>query len=228
MDYELFETFSPEISPESRPAIPASAYRPIKRCVSCQSIFLTDTNCEACGLSLLYHPVGAPFSSKSLYGFKERYYSSLPLYVRFFTILENKNSVVAKTYTRQLVKRLDDLLIAFGVSELIESSKRRYFYIEMMELVDELLRYGTEPLVIQQKIENSMLEVGPLLAQELLNYLIESKKENTLAKPWDEQLLSQRLGGMRVEYILKMVLITATVLAIAVNYYEIISSQFGR
>jgi hypothetical protein len=33
---------------------------------------------------------------------------------------------------------------------------------------------------------------------------------------------------LRVEYILKAFLITATVVAIAVNYYEMISSQFGR
>ena len=228
MDYEIFETFSPEISPDSRPAIPASAYKPARRCPSCQSVFLTDTNCEACGRSLLYHPIGEPFSAKSLYGFKERYYASFPLYMKYFPIFEEKTAAPAKAYVRHLMKRFDDLISAFAVESTIESKNRRYFYVEMMELIDELLRYGTDALIIQQKIEGQLLDTGPLLTQELLLYLAESKKENVLSRPWGEQMLNHRIGGMRVEYILKAVLITATVVAIAVNYYEVISSQFGK
>lgn len=228
MDYEIFDTFSPEVSPESRPAIPESAYKPIKRCPACQSVFLTDTNCEACGRSLLYHPIGAPFSAKSLYGFKERYYASFPFYMQYFPIFEEKTGAAAKMYVRQLVKRFDDLIMAFGMNNTIETKNRRYFYVEIMELIDELLRYGTDALVIQQKIENKMLDTGPLLTQELLLYLVESKKENKLSRPWGELMLNHRIGGLRVEYILKAFLITATVVAIAVNYYEMISSQFGK
>ncbi|MBC7714814.1 MAG: hypothetical protein H7177_15820 [Rhizobacter sp.] len=228
MDYELFETFSPEITPESRPAIPTSAYKPVKRCPSCQSVYLTDANCEACGRSLLYHPVGEPFSGKSLYGFKERYYATFPVYAKYFPVFEEKNTAATKTYTRMLMKRFDDLITAFGIENAIEAKNRRYFYVEMMELIDELLRYGTDPIIIQQKIEGKLLETGPLLSQELLLYLAESKNENKPARPWQEQFMNHRLGGIRVEYILKAVLITATVVAIAVNYYEIISSQFGK
>lgn len=228
MDYEIFETFSPEISPDSRPAIPESAYRPVKRCPNCQSVFLTDTNCEACGRSLLYHPIGEPFSAKSLYGFKERYYTSFPFYMKYFPIFEEKTGMAAKAYARHLTKRFDDLIVAFGDRSAIETKNRRYFYVEMMELIDELLRYGTDPLIIQQKIENKLLDTGPLLTQELLIYLSESKKENSLSRPWREVMMDHRIGGMRIEYILKAVLITATVVAIAVNYYGVISSQFGK
>ena len=228
MDYEIFDTFSPETSPESRPAIPDSAYKPIKRCPSCQSVFLTDTKCEACGRSLLFHPIGAPFSAKSLYGFKERYYSSFPIVLKYFPFFEDKKSAPALAYTRHLTKRFDDLLCAFGIENVIEAENRRYFYVEMMELIDELLRYGAESLVLQNKIENRLLETGPLLTQELLFYLAESKTQNFLSRPWQETMLNHRIGGMRVEYILKAVLITATVVAIAVNYYGVISSQFGK
>ncbi len=228
MDYEIFETFSPEISSESRPTIPESAYKPVKRCPNCQSVFLTDTNCEACGRSLLYHPVGEPFSAKSLYGFKERYYASFPFYVKYFPLFEEKTAAPAKAYARHLMKRFDDLINAFGVANAIETKNRRYFYVEMMELIDELLRYGTDPLILQQKIENKVLDTGTLLTQELLIYLAETKTQNSLSRPWTEIVMNHRLGGMRVEYILKALLITATVVAIAVNYYGVISSQFGK
>lgn len=228
MDYEIFETFSPEISPESRPAIPESAYKPVKRCPNCQSVYLTDINCEACGRSLLYHPVGEPFSGKSLYGFKERYYASFPVHIKYFPIFEDKTGAPAKAYVRLLSKRFDNLIEAFGVANAIIASNRRYFYVEMMELIDELLRYGTDSLVIQQKIENKILDTGPLLSQELLLYLSESKKQNSLTRPLKDIVMNHRIGGMRVEYILKTVLITTTVVAIAVNYYGVINSQFGR
>lgn len=228
MDYEIFNNLGPVRSPESRPAIPANSYKPVKRCPNCQSVYLTDTLCEACGRSLLYHPIGEPFSGKSLYGFKERYYASFPFLLKYFPVFEEKTGVAARAYTRHLSKRFDDLLNALGEENVIDVKNRRYFYVEMMELIDELLRYGTEPLLIQQKIENKMLETGPLLTQELLLYLADSKTHNSLSRPWTEILMNHRIGGMRVEYILKVILITATVVAIAVNYYGVISSQFGK
>lgn len=225
-----FETFIPEDRElddiQFRP--PLNVYKPVKRCPNCQSVYLTDTSCEACGRSLLYHPIGEPFSAKSLYGFKERYYEGLPYLVRCFPVLENKSTPESKSYTRKLLKRFDDLLSAFGESETINSNDRRFFYVETLELIDELLRYGVGPVVLQQKIEGVMMNAGTLLVQELLLYLGESQKSNTLARPWKEVLLGHRVLGMRVEFILKTLLITATVVALAVSYYDIISSQVGR
>lgn len=212
----------------SRPAIPASAYKPIKRCPSCQSVYLTDTNCEACGRSLMYHPIGEPFSAKSLYGFKERYYASFNPIIKYFPFFENKVGAEAKTYSRQLLKRFDDLLAAFGTPGAIKNEERRFFYVEMLELMDELLRYGIGPVMLQQKVEGRIMETGPLLSQKILEYLSESKVENKLTKPWTELSLNHRILGLRVEYWLKAVIITTTVVTMAVSYYEMISLQVGR
>ena len=76
----------------TKPLIPQSAYKPIKRCPNCQSVYLTDISCEDCGRSLLYHPIGEPFSAKSLYGFKERYYSNFSKIVKYYPFFENKIS----------------------------------------------------------------------------------------------------------------------------------------
>lgn len=227
---DTFEMFDLEVDSTavSRPAIPQSAYKPIKRCPNCQSVYLTDTNCEACGRSLLYHPIGDPFSAKSLYGFKERYYASFSPVVKFYPFFENKRGPAAKTYSRQLLKRFDDLLVAFGTPGAIANENRRFYYVEMLELMDELLRYGIGPVMLQQKVEGRIMETGPLLSQKILEYLQESKLENKLAKPWTEQLLNERVMGIRIEYWLKTLLITTTVVTLAVTYYEIISSQVGK
>lgn len=148
--------------------------------------------------------------------------------MKHLPFFENKQSTESKSYVRKLLKRFDDLLIAFGEAEAIANQQRRFFYVETMELMDELLRYGVNPIILQHKIEGSMMESGPLLAQELLNYLNETRSSNEPSKPWREILLNHQIVGLRVDYILKVVLITATVVALAVSYFDIISSQVGR
>lgn len=98
----------------------------------------------------------------------------------------------------------------------------------MLELIDELLRYGIGAAMLQHKVEMRIDETGTLLSQKILEYLQESKLENKLTKPWSEQLLHERFMGIRVEYWLKTIVITTTVVTMAVTYYEIISSQVGK
>ncbi len=213
---------------EFRASIPEKAYKPIKRCPNCQSVYLTDTNCEACGRSLLYHPIGEPFGPKSLYGFKERYYESFSTVVKYFPVFENKNAPHARSYVRKLLKRFDDLLFAFGDDETISSQNRRLFYVETMEMMDELLRYGVHSALLQEKIESASFANGSLLSEQLLIYLSESKKDIKLESSWGKQFLNHRLFGLRVEMILKTTLVAATVVAVAIAYYSAISSQVGR
>lgn len=227
---DIHEIFNIEVdtADTSRPVIPQDVYKKIKRCPSCQSIYLSDSKCEACGRSLLYHPIGDPFSAKSLYGFKERYYASFSQFVKFFPFFENKTGPLALTYSRQLLKRFDDLLIAFGAPGTITNESRRFYYVEMLELIDELLRYGIAPPLLQEKIEERIIETGPLLTQKILEYLSQSKLENKITKPWGVQLLDKRIMEIRIEFWLKTILITTTILILAVTYYELISSQVGK
>lgn len=211
-----------------RASIPEAAYKPVKRCPNCQSVYLTDKACEACGRSLLYHPIGDPFSAKSLYGFKERYYESFSTFVKYFHVFEDKSSPEAKSYVRKLMKRFDDLLIAFGDESAMSSDHRRLFYVEMMELIDELLRYGVSATLLQHKVEGYSFENGSLLSEQLLFYLNESKKENALDPSWKVQFLNHRMFGLKMDYILKTILIAATVVLVAVVYYDVISSQVGK
>lgn len=229
MNYDVFEITPGRGESEGiRASIPESAYRPVKRCQSCQSVYLTDTHCEACGRSLLFHPIGEPFSAKSLYGFKERYYASFSPVVKYFPVFENQEGKEAKSYVRKLTKRFDDLMEAFGDESAMDTKNRRLFYVEMMELIDELLRYGVNAAILQQKIEGSSFENGSLLSEQLLFYLNESKTTNKLQGKWQSLFLNHRLYGLNVDLMLKTVLIAATVVAVAVGYYDVVSSQFGK
>jgi hypothetical protein len=219
MDYDF------QIGPDAL-RIPTTAYKPVKRCPFCQSVFIDENSCDACGRSMHYHLIGAPFSPKSFYGIKERYIESLNVFNRFFPQFENKKSIEALSYVRKLSKRFADLVSAFNSTELMATSERKLFYIESMELIDELLRYGTASQALELLLEEND---NSSLGRELLYYVKQSSISIVEERSWIINLLNYRLWGLvRVEYFLKVVLVSATVITMAVKYKEIISSQFGK
>lgn len=219
MDYD-FETISQSLR------IPASAYKAAIRCRYCQSVYINENVCESCGRSMRYHPIGEPFSPKSFYGIKERYIESFQPFHRFFPQFENKQSAEAKSYVRKLSKRFSDLISAFNSSEFFQAEQRQFFYIESMELIDELLRYETHPQILESLLEEND---NSLVGQELIHYLQGSANQIKGDRPWLENFLKHRLWGLiRVDFCLKTVIVTATVSAMAIKYKDIISSQFGR
>ncbi len=206
--------------------IPKTAYQPIKRCPYCQSVYISDKLCEACGRSLLYNPIGIPFGPKSFYGMKERYIENQNVINRFFPQFENIKSPKAQSYVRNLSKRFTDLISAFNSIELINASDRKLFYVESIEIIDELLRYSVHPQIIQTLLEEND---ASLIGQELLLYLQNARITIEPELSWQKAFLLHRLWGLiKVEYLLKVIIITATVLTMAVGYKDIISSQFGK
>ena len=206
--------------------IPESAYQKVKRCPYCQSVFINSKACEACGRSLLYHPIGDPFGPKSFFGMKERYIENQNAFLRFFPQFEDRKSPEVQSFIRNLSKRFADLISAFNSQDVIKKSERKLFYIESMEIIDEMLRYAVHPQIIQVLLEEND---NSLIGQELLFYLEQAKVQISADLPWHKSFLQFRAGGMlRMEFLLKAAILTTTVLTLAVQYKDIISSQFGK
>lgn len=219
MDYD-FETSSEALR------IPLSAYKSVKRCRYCRSVFIDEKICESCGRSMLFHPVGEPFGAKSFYGIKERYVESFPAFLRFFPQFENSESPEAKSYVRKLSKRFSDLIAAFNTPLMIPSEERKFFYGECIELIDEMLRYKTDTQVIYSFLEEND---SSLIGQELMLYLQEATGLIVPPIPWTEASMKHLIGGgLRVEFALKALIITATASTMAVVLKDLISSQFGK
>lgn len=219
MDYD-FQTLPESIR------IPKSEYKPIKRCPFCHCVFLTEKSCESCGRSLHYHPIGEPFGAKSFYGMKARYVENQNILMKLFPIFENKNSNYSKSYVRNLSKRFTDLISAFNSDHLILPHQRKLFFVESIEIIDELLRYGINPHIVQTLLEENDYS---LIGQELLIYLQSARSNIAPDISWKNYFLEYRFWGvLRAEYMLKVIIISATVVTMAVKYKEIISSQFGK
>jgi len=215
-----------------RPSIPADVYKPIKRCLACHSVYLTETRCEACGRSLKYHQIGEPFSGKSYFGIKERYNESLPLIVRLYPFFENIESPEAFSLIKHLVKRFDDLLLALASDGLIENENRRFFYIEILAIADTLHDYSFDLKLLETKLENTLMENAPMLYQvlkEKINEIIEGKSEILKKGTWTKRMLSHKLWGvLQIEFLLTAVLFSSTSVVLSYLLFDFLNSQGGK
>ncbi len=206
--------------------VPKSAYKTIKRCQYCQSVFLNEKNCESCGRSLEYDLIGEPFGPKSFYGLKGRYLENQNKLQHIFPLFENKNSASARSYIRNLTKRFSDLITAFNAKDIVKPNQRKLFYVESIEIIDELLRYNFEPQLLESLlVEND----NSLLGQELLLYLNQARLQIAAEPSWQNVILEYRiLGVLRVNFILKTIISVVTICIVTVWFKIIISLQFGK
>ncbi len=151
--------------------IPKSSYQTKKSCPYCRSFYLTDTHCEACGKSLVFDPVGEPFSNKSFFAIKERYIEDFDVVKRFYPVLESIESKEAKKYVRNLKKRLIDLLDYFQFREVFYDDhslyERKIFFSECLFIIEEILSYG-EP--IDEVLKLVQAKTNGVLSTELIRH----------------------------------------------------------
>lgn len=175
--------------------IPKSSYKAKKACPFCHSYYLTDTQCEACGKSLVYDPVGEPFSAKSFFAIKERYVEEFDVLTRFYPVFESLSSDEALAYTRKLKKRLIDLLDYFNYREAFYDEKslfeRKLFFIECQFIIDELLSYGVSGESLITLLEKKSSGV---LWQELVQYTHSTANKTFV----DRRNLWMRFGDLRI------------------------------
>lgn len=203
--------------------IPKDAYRPIQKCPFCKSVYLTDTQCEACGRSLQYDPVGEPFGGKSYFAIKERYVENFDILTQFYPVFEKRNSTEAKAYGRKLQKRLIDLLDYFQYREAFydEDSlqERKLFYIECKFIIVELIEYDT-PInhvleIIEQKSEGVILS-------DLVNFTRQSFEtiEVDMQSWWQRALRFKPFGFYSNAFYLGFVMLSAAWVTAALIYFK--------
>lgn len=153
--------------------IPEGVYRAIKRCLICHSVYLTDTYCESCGRMLGYERIGEPFSEKSLWGIKSRYYDLFTIWIFLFPKLENKKGPQALSFQRQLMKRLEVLLTIFDVDSVrFQNENFQHFYFEIFEIISILVEYQQpNEKIVATVNRSSSLSLYPQYKNEIFNFL---------------------------------------------------------
>jgi hypothetical protein len=120
---------------------------PTKTCPKCDSIFVTSTECESCGLQLAVNFIGEPLDRKSFYTLQEKYVKEFKR--AYFTSSRNK---LKDEYKRAIWHRFDILLNFFPDPENDHFS---FFSIELKDLVEELLLFRFSPDKLKFKCAQS-------------------------------------------------------------------------
>lgn len=185
-------------SPESNPfKISKEAY---KSCPKCESYFLTETACEACGYQLDFEKLGEPLGDKSFYSMREFYWSQLSSIEKANNFqLENKSSEKAKRYIGRILMRYNDLLEFFYSENARSNPHFNIFFLELKDLVLELMKYDIPEKEIWKRVTDTESdgEDFEISLYQRIAYAIETgKQDRAKAKPSLQSLLSYRLGGV--------------------------------
>src|SRR5690606_28306720 len=138
-----------------------------KRCPKCQSFYLTDSACEACGYQLAYDGLGEPFSDRSYHMLVANFYGEQNLLFRLFPRMVDKNVkrslVKPKSFKRELKflnklsQRFSTLSDYFLTVEKYELSDRKLYLVEWRELCLYLLNIYGEAWV-SSKLDELIVE----------------------------------------------------------------------
>jgi hypothetical protein len=210
-----------DFKPDSQSLIiPQSAYRPIIRCSYCHSVYLNDTHCDSCGRKIGFEALGKPFSVKSFYILKEKYIRTAPLLVKLFPIFENKTLETTKSYKRNLVKRFKDLLLGFSNPNQLSNEDRTFFYLEMKDLIDELMVYEVASSFLIGLVHEYDNE--SLLLQDLDQYIYDKALKNRIDPEWTTLFGEYKIAGvLRVKFISLFFLIMTAIVFAAIKFYPL-------
>jgi hypothetical protein len=199
--------------------IPKNVYRPIVKCPHCQSVYVDNIRCESCGKSLNESTIGDPFSTRSFYSLKEKYLGQLNYFEKRWPIFENKNNSNARSYKRNLIKRFKDINRALNSDRLINQKNRQLFFIEIKDIVDELIEYRVNFFELKNCIFDD-LEEG-LLGGEMINYF----KEKMFVNERPQNIL-QFFNNYKIGYLLSLKLICYFIIFVTIAIYTSIKFKY--
>ncbi len=175
-------------------------YSDVKRCPRCQSVFLSDSECESCHFQLHLDLLGEPLSERSFYSVRESYWASLGPVAKKLDFIELQDKEAIGRYTRKLLFRYNVLLDYFYNMKTSDLSRRKLFLQELKDIIIELISYGVSEDNIWKKLDDvSDCEdnkvVNPLF-QKIVEIIKEAKTQSIEKKSFSESFFSYRLFGL--------------------------------
>lgn len=122
-----------------------SQVKPVKRCSSCGSVFISDDECESCGYQFRSEWVGAPLGANSLYSLREQYEEKQKWHEKHLSFIWTDESKLVQAYRRKLLKRFESLLMYVGAKDrdnLEEQNRLNLFLLELKDLTEEMMNSG--------------------------------------------------------------------------------------
>lgn len=147
----------------------------VKRCPKCQSVFVTDEECESCGLQLQLDRLQAPLGERSYFGIKERAVENSKIFGFYLPWLA---SIQKGPFLSECFYRFRALVEELCLSEddFREVETRRLYLLELGLIVEELTFHSED----EKKTLEEMLILLEGPKTQTLSQLIQRKYEKTL------------------------------------------------
>jgi len=201
-------------------------YADIKRCPRCESVFITETECESCHYQLKFDLLGEPLGERSFYTIREEYLESLGPVAKKIDFIELKDKSKIGRYTRKLLFRYNVLLDYFYNVKNDEKTRRKLFLQELKDLILELITYEASEENIWKKLDDvSDCEdnqvVNPLY-QKIVEVIQEAKTKKLNKKSSIDSFISYRLFGLiRVGVVVMIVLGLSLTVSMALSIFRL-------
>jgi hypothetical protein len=178
---------------------------PVKRCPYCESIYINDRQCEACGRLLDKHFLGEPFGVKSFYQLRANFWHERHPLFKVMPAPYFIPKILKERYRLQLLTRLMALYQYFLLDdeELLESEQRNYFFEELKEVVGELASFGqtVAPLlerldVVATKLEEKNLSTIKGQQQTLMEVVSASYEQVGPLPSFLKLMLDYKVAGL--------------------------------
>jgi methionyl-tRNA synthetase len=118
-------------------ALSQESLSPVQRCPKCGSVFITDLECESCGLQFELDRLQDPFGERSYFRIKERVLERSKVFGLYLPWLNHFQKNKARSeYFYRLRALLEDLCLS--VDDYTETKIRRFYILELGLLIEEL------------------------------------------------------------------------------------------
>ena len=194
----------------------------IKKCPRCQSVYLTDKECEACGFQLNFNFIGKPFGHMCFYDIQENFYRMGSLRKLVYFIVDKKYSRYLK-YELAIKRRLDNLLKYFFDHIDPVEANRKYFYLELTHLVAEFEKLGLKKYLsqkIKDKVMSSEKETiadNSVYVSKITSWIDHRENQQSQLK----QLMTLKIWGtIRVGYLMLIMLLNLILISVGLKMFS--------
>lgn len=191
-----------------------------KRCPRCQSVFITDTECESCHFQFHVEPVGEPGGFKSLDYIRSDFRAEFPFISFTYRALPFSFSSIFPDildYRRKLNRRREVLCRYLFEGILGDRDTRRVFFSELVDICMELQETGMTTLDLLERIAGHERHPFYQNLSELLihheNGLRESKRS------WRRFLNYELFGILKVRFVLLSFILSSALIGFALYLF---------
>jgi hypothetical protein len=200
-------------------ALSRESLSPVQRCPKCESVFITDSECESCGLQFELDRLQDPFGERSFFRIKERTIEKSKAFGLYLPWLGHLQKNKARSeYFYRLRALLEELCLS--ADDYTETETRRLYILELGLLVEELT-FSSESE--EKTLEDILILLeGP--KSQTLSQLIQKSFDEALNKKQNlskEGLLHKRYFGLiGLPSIVRIMALVAFTVLLSLAYYR--------